>query len=244
MLHHVADQPHQSLKKWCISHNKFIELLDCIEQNGLVTTTFQEIIESNLKESDLTNKVIISFDDCSAALFDFAIPELLKRKFKAIFYMPSGHIGDLNIWDMEEHMMVSVKLMDIAQLQQLVALGMEIGSHGEKHLKLNLVNENLAYADILNSKKTLENLLGTKVYSFAFPYGKTPVNYKNMLIDAGYKFGLSIYTPFETNYALRRFAINEKDDKGAINMKLSRKYRIMRFFYDPVFLLKNKFFKA
>ncbi|GGI28235.1 polysaccharide deacetylase family protein [Pedobacter mendelii] len=244
MLHHVANQPHPSLKKWCISHNKFLELLDGIEQNGLATTTFQEIWESNFNEIQLKNKVIITFDDCAAALFDFAIPELLRRKMKAVFYMPSEHIDGLNIWDIEEHSMISVKLMNAVQLQHLVSLGMEIGSHGEKHIKLDTVSKNLAYTDMLNSKKTLEGLLNTKVYSFAFPYGKIPVQHQQMLIKAGYKFGLSIYSPYEKNYALRRFAINETDDKQTINMKLNSRYRLMRIFYDPILLLKNKLFKA
>ena len=244
MLHHVADQPHSSLEKWCISHNKFLELLDRIEHNGLIPTTFREIVELNLNEYELKDKVIISFDDCSAALSDFAIPELIKRKFKAVFYMPSAHIGDLNILDIEEHAMESVNLMDKTELQQLVKLGMEVGSHGEKHLRLDSVSEQLAFDDMLNSKKTLEKLLGTKIYSFAFPYGKIPENHKKLLRKAGYKYGLSIYTAFETDYALRRFAINEKDDKEAIDLKLSGKYRFMRFFYDPVFLLKNRLFKV
>lgn len=244
MLHHVADQPHPSLKKWCISCNKFLEFLDGIEQNGLITTTFQEISESDFNETQLKNKVVITFDDCAAALFDFAIPELLRRKMKAVFYMPSEHIDGLNIWDIEEHSMISVKLMNAIQLQQLVSMGMEIGSHGEKHIKLDTVSKDLAYNDMLNSKITLEGLLNNKVYSFAFPYGKIPVQHQQLLNKAGYKFGLSIYTAFETNYTLRRFAINEHDGKQTINMKLSSKYRLMRFFYDPILLLKNKLFKA
>ena len=158
--------------------------------------------------------------------------------------MPSAHIGDLNIWDIEEHAMVSVSLMDKAQLKQLVELGMEVGSHGEKHLRLDSISNKLAFDDVLNSKKTLEKLLNNKIYSFAYPYGKVPAQHKSMLRKAGYAFGLSIYTPFETDFTLRRFAINEKDSKNDIDLKLSRKYRIMRFFYDPVLLLKNKLFKV
>jgi len=237
MLHHVANQPHPSLKKWCISYDKFTELLDCIEQNGLVPTTFREIVELNLKESDLNNKVIISFDDCSAALFDFAIPQLLKRNFKAVFYMPSAHIGDLNIWDIEEHAMVSVELMSATQLKELVNLDMEIGSHGEKHIKLNLISEQEAFQDISNSKITLENLLDTKIYSIAYPYGKIPKNYNKLLIKAGYKFGVSIYSAVQSNYTLRRFAINDTDDLKTIELKLSKRYRLMRSIYDPFFLL-------
>lgn len=243
MLHHVANHPHPSLEKWCISHDKFIELLNCIDSKGLESTTFSEIISSQFSKSELENKVIISFDDCPSSLFDFAIPELLKRKMKAVFYMPSKYIGGINIWDIEEHGMESVGLMSSAQLKELVGLGMEVGSHGEKHIRLNLISGQEAFEDISNSKKALESLLDTKIYSIAYPYGKIPGNYNRLLSEAGYSFGISIYSAFQNNYALRRFAINETDDKQTIELKLSKRYRIMRFFYDPLFILKNKLFK-
>ncbi|MET0572638.1 MAG: polysaccharide deacetylase family protein [Pedobacter agri] len=243
MLHHVADHPHPSLEKWCISHDKFLALLNCIESMGLVTTTFTEIINSRFSKRDLQNKVIISFDDCPSALFDFAIPELLRRKMKAVFYMPSQHVGGINIWDIEEHAMESVELMSAEQLKELVNLGMEIGSHGERHIRLNLIAEQEAFQDISNSKKTLESLLKTKIYSFAYPYGKIPEKYSSLLSKAGYQFGVSIYAAFQSNFTLRRFAINETDDLKTIELKLSPKYRMMRFFYDPLLILKNKIFK-
>ncbi|AZI25169.1 polysaccharide deacetylase family protein [Pedobacter sp. G11] len=240
MLHHIANQPHSSLEKWCISHEKFLELLNCIEQKGLQTTTFQEIVERKLNRSDLANKVIISFDDCPATLFDFAIPELIKRGMKAVFYMPTEHIDGVNTWDIKEYGMISVELMNVTQLKKLVALGMEVGSHGEKHIKLDTVTYNVAYADIVNSKYTLEKLLEHPTYSFAYPYGKVPMQHEQMLKKAGYKFGLSIYTSLESNFTLRRFAINEGDDRNAINLKLSKRYQMMRSLYDPLFLLLNK----
>ncbi|MFW0714245.1 polysaccharide deacetylase family protein [Pedobacter sp. N23S346] len=239
MLHHVAEQPHPSLQRWSISHHKFLEFLNRIEEKGLQTTTFEEMITLKLSSKDLQHKIIITFDDCAAELFEFAIPELLKRKMKAVFYMPSNHIDGQNIWDIEEYAMASVKLMDIGQLKHLLSLGMEIGSHGEKHIKLNKVDEAAAYLDIANSKKTLEDLLNHKVYSFAYPYGKIPAKHQQMLTKAGYHFGLAIYTPFESKYALRRFAINESDDQKIIDMKLGKRYRLMRLIYDPILLLKK-----
>ncbi len=240
MLHHVADHPHPSLEKWCISHKKFIELLNCIDSKGLETTTFSEINERKFSKTDLEKKVIISFDDCPSALFDFAIPELLKRNMIAVFYMPSKYVGGINIWDVKEHAMASVELMSAAQLKQLIGLGMEIGSHGEKHIRLNLISEQEAFEDISNSKKTLESLLDTKIYSIAYPYGKIPKKYNNLLTKAEYQFGVSIYSAFQSKYTLRRFAINETDDKKTIELKLSKRYRMMRLLYDPFFLLLKK----
>lgn len=239
MLHHVAEQPHPSLQTWSIGHDKFVEFLNRIENKGLQTTTFEEIDTLRLSQKDLQNKIIITFDDCAAELFEFAIPELQRRKMKAVFYMPSNHIDGENIWDIEEYAMASVKLMNLDQLRQLLNLGMEIGSHGEKHIKLNKLSEADAYLDIANSKKTLEDLLNHKIYSFAYPYGEIPAKHQQMLAKAGYQFGLAIYTPLERKYTLRRFAINETDDQKIIDMKLGRKYRLMRLIYDPILLFKR-----
>lgn len=243
MLHHVAEQPHPSLQRWSISHHKFIEFLNRIEEKGLQTTTFEEIIILKLSSKDLQHKIIITFDDCAAELFEFAIPELVKRNMKAVFYMPSDHIDGENIWDIEEYNMASVKLMNRNQLQHLLELGMEVGSHGEKHIKLNKVTHAAAYTDIAESKKSLEGLLNHTVYSFAYPYGKIPAKHQQMLSKAGYQFGLAIYTPFESKYNLRRFAINETDDQKIIDMKLGKRYRLMRLIYDPILLLRNRFEK-
>lgn len=240
MLHHIANQPHPSLKKWCISHDKFLALLNSIEEKGLVTTTFQEISTRKFNAGDLNNKIIISFDDCPATLFDFAIPELIRRNMKAVFYMPTEFIDGVNTWDIEEYDMVSVKLMDALQLKSLIASGMEVGSHGEKHLRLDAVTEKEAFNDIARSKLTLEKLLDHPVYSLAYPYGKVPAKHQSLLKKAGYAYGLSIYTPLESNFALRRFAINESDELKTIHLKLSKRYRIMRLFYDPFFLLFKK----
>ncbi|NTE05547.1 polysaccharide deacetylase family protein [Agrobacterium tumefaciens] len=240
MLHHVAEQPHPSLQTWCISHSKFLEFLNCIEEKGLQTTTFQEIITQKLRAKDLKNRIIITFDDCAAELLDFAVPEMVKRNMKAVFYMPSNHIDGENIWDIEEFAMTSVKLMNLQQLQYLLTLGMEVGSHGENHIRLNRVSEAVANQDIFRSKKNLENLLQHPIYSFAYPYGKIPAQHQIMLTNAGYYFGLSIYTAFETKYTLRRFAINETDDRKIIDMKLNGRYRMMRALYDPILLLKNR----
>jgi len=244
MLHHVADNPHASLKKWSISHRKFVELLDCIENKGLKTITFNEIVEKKLANTDLENKIILTFDDCPASLFDFAIPELVKRNMKGVFFMPTAYIGASNTWDIEEHGTKEVKLMSTDDLKQLNAMGMEIGSHGQKHIRLNNVDHSKAFDDISNSKATLEKVLERPVYSFAYPYGKIPKGYKKMLSTAGYSFGISIYSSIENNFLLRRFGIHETDDSNTINLKISKRYSLMRIFYDPFFLLKNYIFKT
>lgn len=43
--------------------------------------------------------IIITFDDCPGPCGDFTIPELQKRNMKAVFYIPTAHIGGYYKWN-------------------------------------------------------------------------------------------------------------------------------------------------
>lgn len=240
MLHHVDNNPHASLKGWAISNGKFLELLDCIEQKGLHTTTFQTIAERDFTKKDLRGKIILTFDDCPASLFEFAIPELIKRKMKAVFYIPTDFIGKFNSWDVEEQGFEKVSLFSEAQIKYLSLNGMEIGCHGAKHLRLNLITPRLLTQEINFSKIKLEETLCKRVFSFAYPYAQIPKNHKIFLNDAGYKFGVGLYIPFPNNFALRRIGIHQSDSKDSILRKIGYFYSFLRSFTDPLLSLLEK----
>src|SRR5438128_4641891 len=90
MLHSVGNFADESLGNWCISHKAFLQLLTCIEEQEYHTTHFSELLEEPNTGKQHKKKVILTFDDCPKHLFDFAIPELLKRDMKAAFYMPAA----------------------------------------------------------------------------------------------------------------------------------------------------------
>jgi peptidoglycan/xylan/chitin deacetylase (PgdA/CDA1 family) len=114
----------------------FLRLLNYLEQNGYQTLTFEDLHDSPRMKSG--KRIILTFDDCPKHLFDFAIPELLSRKMKASFYMPTAYLGKYNAWDVEEGR-AKVELMDENDLLELSRLGMEIGSHSHHHVKLKNV---------------------------------------------------------------------------------------------------------
>ncbi|QPH39941.1 polysaccharide deacetylase family protein [Pedobacter endophyticus] len=239
MLHHVLDSPHPTLAEWALTRSKFTEMLDCIEEAGLTTTTFEQIVENNLSLSELHNHIVITFDDCPVALFDFAIPELIRRGMKAVFYMPTAHMGAYNIWDVENNGAERVDIMNGEQINQLVALGMEVGSHSHHHVELGSLTEEDAYHEIYQSKKILEETLNRSIYSIAYPYGDIPLGFKTSLKKAGYKFGLAIYSPRQHIFSLRRIGIYQSDDKKAIAFKISRSFHSLRNLASPIVALKK-----
>ena len=239
MLHYVLNDPHESIAKWSITPRKFIEMLDCIAKIGLQVTTFEEILDKKFSKSELGNKVVITFDDCPSSLFEFAIPELIKRDLKAVFYMPTAYIGQYNTWDVNQHGTIETPIMDELDLKKLAELGMEIGSHSNHHIKLSAISEENAFEEIIDSKKILEKIVGKSIFSIAYPYGEIPNNFKVSLKRAGYQFGLSIYSPSQHQYSLRRIGIYQTDSRKSILFKLSRSYHLLRGIGSPIKIAKK-----
>jgi peptidoglycan/xylan/chitin deacetylase (PgdA/CDA1 family) len=234
MLHLVSDSIDESLQNWCISRKNFLQLLDHLETNSYQTTHFAEIIEKGKQSRSLSKPVVLTFDDCAKQLLDFAVPELVKRKMKATFYMPTAYIGGYNSWDAAKSP-EKLELMNEADLKGLITLGMEVGSHSHHHVEMkNITDIGDLKRELTESKQILECITGEPVYSFAYPYGSVPNNYRTLLGNAGYCFGLSIYQPFETRFALRRFGIYNKDTTETLARKLSGRYKWMRKIYDVV----------
>lgn len=244
MLHHVDDHPHNTIAPYTLSHKKFDLLLNYIEENNYRTTTFEEIILDQSLAQGHKKKIVLTFDDCPAPLFDYAIPELVRRKMKAVFYLPTAHVGTYNVWDVEENNAAKVDVMDAEQIRYLVSLGMEVGTHGNRHIKLNKISAEEAFEEMVLSKKKLEAIIEKGVNSIAFPYGEIPVNFKKTVAEAGYAYGLAIYSPEQHRYSLRRVGIDESNSYLSISFKFSKFYNTLRTIAYPIYSLKAKLFRT
>jgi peptidoglycan/xylan/chitin deacetylase (PgdA/CDA1 family) len=231
MLHHVSDDPaHESLKPYCIGRRSFTRLLDYLERHGYETVTFAGLENDR---SGTKKRVILSFDDCPLHLLDFAVPELCRRGMKGVFYMPAAHLGGYNSWDVEEGR-ARVELMNAGHLQQLEKLGMEIGGHSWRHIKLKDLPAGKAAEEVQQCRNILEGIVTGPLLSFAWPFGSVPADHKRILTDAGFRYGLSIYQPFENRQALRRFIYHDGDTEKTLAKKLSLVYKTYRLLTDPL----------
>lgn len=103
-------------------------------------------------------KVEITFDDGNLSDLTVALPALLDRGLKATFLVCSARLGKPGYLTPEN-------------LRELVAAGMEVGSHGHEHVDLRrLDDEGLAF-EARSSRKLIEQAAGAPVRRFALPFG-------------------------------------------------------------------------
>ncbi|MFZ0815348.1 MAG: polysaccharide deacetylase family protein [Candidatus Sulfotelmatobacter sp.] len=86
-----------------------------------------------------------------------------------------AHFGLASQWDAEfgsrEAQRRRFSLLDLNELRQLVDQGMCVGSHTISHPVLSQQSPELAWKEISESKRVLENALGARVWALAYPYG-------------------------------------------------------------------------
>lgn len=229
MLHYVSNDPGlNALKPWNISCSSFTKLLDFLQEENYTTVGFEDLLSSKVKGQ---KNIILTFDDCPKHLWDFAIPELLRRNMKAVFYMPTAYLGGYNEWNVVEGL-PKVDLMDDGDIAKLSAIGMEVGSHAHNHIMLEEKGASEVVAQLTRSKTILETIINKPVVSVAYPYGSVPQNAYRHAKDAGYKYGLSVFTPWQTKYTIRRWIYDDADSVESIRRKMSRTYAWQRVIDD------------
>ena len=76
--------------------------------------------------------------------------------------------------------------MSVAELREWAELGHEVGSHTLDHIFLPDASEKDAIAQIHQSRTRIEDVLGSEVTSFAYPYGGENAATRKIVEAAGY----------------------------------------------------------
>ena len=227
MLHHVEDRADwASLSPYCIQRGTLSLLLDHIERKGKKGVSLAKA----LAKPDRKN-VVLTFDDGAQHLWDYAIPELLKRGMTASFFIPTHHIGQTNSWDVAEGR-AEVQLMDSAAIRELKAIGMEVGGHSHQHIRLGEIEETHVLHELTTSKAILDDLLEANIQSMAWPYGSVPIDAPGLLHKTGWKTGLAIFSPDSNPARLRRFIVHDGDTARSIRLKCGPLYKVYRSAID------------
>jgi peptidoglycan/xylan/chitin deacetylase (PgdA/CDA1 family) len=77
-------------------------------------------------------------------------------------------IDDDSLWNIED----KEKLMSWDEIKEMFNAGMEFGSHTLSHPLLVNYSREKMFNEIGDSKRALENILGSQVLCFTYPYGK------------------------------------------------------------------------
>ena len=217
-----------------ITLDKFEKHMKHLFDNGYKTLTFNDILNKNYRDRFNKNEknIMITFDDGYEDNYTLAFPILKKYNFKAVIYLMS-HLK-YNKWDVENSGNPEKKfeLMNDEMIKEMGEYGIEFGGHTMNHKKLAKISLKEAKEEIIISKEVLEEKLGKKLLSFAYPYGNLNEDIKKIVKSSGYYFAVATDSgPLsfsEDFYQIRRIAIFPPNGLFSFKRKIKGNYNFIK----------------
>ena len=117
--------------------------------------------------------VALTFDDGYRNFIESALPVLEKHRFPATIFVLSGLLGKSNTWEGQLSRIPELALMGEDAVREASDRGVEIGAHGVAHADLSSRGQDEIERELTDSQSRLEDLIGKKVRTFAYPFGRT-----------------------------------------------------------------------
>ena len=218
-----------------------LEILKGRNYSTYASTDLEPLLTQTLSAG--SKPVLITFDDGYADFYRYAYPALQERGFSASMYLPTAYIGD------QRETFKGRECLTWKEVRELSDSGVEFGSHTVTHPKLYQLSDAQIFDELCRSKSTIEDKIGRRVDSFAYPYAipqgdsRFLLRLKKILIDVGYKtcFCTTIgrATRHSDSLLIERLPVNEDDDEALFLAKLNGAYDWMKGAQKALKLLKR-----
>lgn len=171
----TADDDARSDPVYLLPPAAFAEQMQCLRQLGYRTIDLEALGEWARGAGEVPEKsVAITFDDGDASNATAACPVLAEHGFGATFFLTAGFMGQPG-W------------LSWAQIAEMLATGMRIGSHGMTHAYLSELNDLQLEKELAESRDLIEGRTHTRVKALSLPGGFGGRRVRRMAAQAGYE---------------------------------------------------------
>jgi len=227
MYHYLTDDlAGTRLKKLRVSPQAFARQMDFLAGRGYRTVSLDDYYRRKTQGLAWPEKpIVLTFDD-GAAEAVFRAKEILDRYgFTATVFVVTDQLGGTNLWDRPKGE-PSVELVGLAELQELIEAGWEVGSHTRTHADLTGLNDRELAEELAGSKSVLEAGLNREITAVSYPYGRSDRRVRQAARAAGYRLGLTTRwgknNPADDLLDLKRIIIKRRDTRLDLTLKLKK----------------------
>lgn len=214
MYHSVSTEATRAYQQFNITPEALGAHLDVIAAEGYAPVTLSHLVDALPPDGTRLlpqRPVVLTFDDGFCDFHSIVLPALVERGFTATAYVVAGLIGGRAEW-LKAVGEGERPLMTPAMIREVADLGIECGAHGLMHVELDAIPRRSAASEISVSKRILEDILGHRVRSFAYPYGYHDRWVAERVRAAGFESAVAVRHalthPFENRFGLSRLIVS------------------------------------
>jgi peptidoglycan/xylan/chitin deacetylase (PgdA/CDA1 family) len=217
LMYHSVDHYELDPHLVTVTPERFEQQLRWLQARKLRGVSVRELLDAQAR-GGTRGLVGLTFDDGYADFATRAVPTLMRFGFTATVFVVAGHVGALNSWDTGP----PKTLMTKRQLRAVADFGMEVASHGMRHLSLPETSGEDVRDELQLSRSVLEDVVQRPVPGFAYPYGEVGPRDAMEVKLAGYDYACAIRPTDPSRYALARTYIGERDRNLRLRAKVVR----------------------
>ncbi len=202
-----------------VSPDRFRQQLGWLRRHGLRGVSMSTLIAARAA-GEHRRLVGLTFDDGYTDFVRHALPALARHGFGATVFPIAGRLGGENDWDGEGP---RKPLMTAAQVREAAMAGIEIGSHGLRHVSLPGAGADELAAETAHSRAVLQEASGQEVAGFCYPYGHLDGRVAAAVRAAGYVYACAIWrSPATGPHAIPRTYAGDRDGSWRLWAKAAR----------------------
>ena len=195
-----------------IASPKFRDQMQAIKDSKIPVIPLSDVLAWKRGEKDIPEEaIVLTMDDGWEGVYQYAYPILKEFGFPFTVYLYKKYVN------------IGGRSMTWAQIKEMMEHGCEVGSHTVSHdplTKKGKFNDGeyqlWVLSELKESKDFLEQNLGIKVTSVAYPYGNHNEVIENLAMQVGYEAGITvngtkvIYD--QPNAKLGRYIVHGEED--------------------------------
>ncbi|MGE2836541.1 polysaccharide deacetylase family protein [Mycobacterium sp. SMC-4] len=195
---------------------RFEKQMRWLRRRGLRGVSMSELLEAK-SEGRARRMVGLTFDDGYQDFVTNAMPVLQRHGFTATLFVLAGRLGGDNEWSRPGP---SKALVTSDHVREIARSGIEIGSHGLKHVSLLKTDDAQLAEETVRSREILEDLLGERVRGFCYPYGYLDERVVAASRGAGYDYACAVTASKSIGrQAIPRTLVHERDTSWRLEAK-------------------------
>ena len=218
LFHAVGEIPRGEDRFYHISPALFRDHMRWLSRQGFGTVLPDEYLRGVAPPSS----VMLTFDDGYDDFYSTAFPMLVELGLKATVFIVAGNIGGTSSW-VQRSPAANRKILDLPKMLEMQKHGIRFGSHSLSHLHLTGVDARTLRREVVDSRRMLEDLLGSEVTSFAYPAGRVDERVRAEVGMAGYTTAFTTsegLNDWNDPLMLRRISLSESDGRLAARIKM------------------------
>jgi len=170
-----------------------------LHDRGFTTLTLDELAEIEKDKKQGTRKrIAITFDDGYLDNYTTAFGILQDFRFSATIFVVTDLLG-------------KARYMSWSHAREMLNYGISFQSHTCTHPDLTKMDHAAGLHELVESRRKIEDILGTTVRHFAYPYGKYNHDVINWVKEAGYLWAYAAGMSESGRFSRERFDVRLKD---------------------------------